>query len=141
MNELNGEPARLFKDYVTSTWVDNLEARFPVELWSQFENIAGTRTNNHLESWHTTLKRQMNRPHPNIFCLIEVLQLEQQKFEHQHRLIQAGDPVPQQRASYRRVTEGLVLLRQRLLRNEIDAYEYDYAGAVAGALKQSVIRN
>ena len=37
-----------FKDYVTTTWADDIEARLPIELWSQYD-IAGIRTNNHLE--------------------------------------------------------------------------------------------
>lgn len=128
--------AQQFMDYVTTTWVDNMVARFPIEIWTQFDNISGTRTNNHLESWHSTLNRQMNRPHPNVFALIETLQLEQQRVEQNHRLLQAGGEKPKQRLTYQRTTERLIRLRDRLLNNDIDAYQY--AGAVAGALKQGV---
>ena len=124
-----------FLDYVTTTWVDTMVARFPVEIWNQFDNIQGSRTNNELESLHSAINRQMSRPHPNIFGLIEVLQREQEKFEHEHRLLQAGGALPKQRPAYRRITERLVRLRERLLNNEIEVYQY--AGAVTGALKQN----
>jgi hypothetical protein len=79
LNEVADEEVDRFKDYVTTTWVDDIAARFPVELWSQYDNIAGMRTNNHLEGWHSKLNHAINRPHPNIFALIELLKEEQRR--------------------------------------------------------------
>ena len=39
-----------FVDYVTSTYVDDIDAQFPRELWSHYDNDSGIRTNNALES-------------------------------------------------------------------------------------------
>ena len=78
LNEVADEVDR-FKDYVTTTWVDDIEDRFPIELWSQYDNIAGIRTNNHLEGWHSKLNRAINRPHPNTFALSELLKEEQRR--------------------------------------------------------------
>ena len=43
MNEVDDEAAERFKDYVT--WIENMPARFPMELWTQYDNIDGIRTN------------------------------------------------------------------------------------------------
>ena len=79
LNEVANEETDRFKDYVTTTWVDDIEACFSIELWSQYDNIAGIRTNNHLEGWHSKLNHAINRPHPNIFLLIELLKKEHRR--------------------------------------------------------------
>lgn len=139
MNEVDDDDdAQQFMDYVTTNWVDAFTATFPMEIWNQYDNIEGHRTNNHLESWHSVMNRQLNRPHPNIFALVELLKTEQQSNEQRLRLLQAGDAAPRQRPIHIRITERLVRLRQRLINGDIDVYHY--AGAVAGVLKQQVVR-
>lgn len=39
-----------FIDYVTSTYVDDVDAMFPREIWCHYSNESGIRTNNSLES-------------------------------------------------------------------------------------------
>ena len=79
LNEVADEEVDRFKDYVTTTWVDDIDARFPIELWSQYDNIAGIRTNNHLEGWHSKIDYAISRSHSNIFALIELLIEEQRR--------------------------------------------------------------
>ena len=79
LNEVNDAGSAPFKDYVTSTWVDTMVAKFPVEIWTQDDNIDGVRTNNHLEGWHSTINRTLSRTHPNIFVLVEMLKEEQRR--------------------------------------------------------------
>ena len=139
MNEVNDAAATQFMDYMTETWVDDVAALFPMELWNHYENLEGYRTNNHLEAWHSVLNRELGRPHPNIYRLIEILQEKQEEVDHQVRLLQAGAAPPTQRAAYRQVTDRLIRLKTRLENNEIAVYHY--AGAVAGALKQGLVRH
>ena len=73
MNEVDDEAAQRFRDYVTTSWIDNMTARFPMELWTQYDNTDGIRTNNHLEGWHCSINRLLHRPHPNVFALIEII--------------------------------------------------------------------
>ncbi len=122
-----------FCDYVTKTWVDNLTALFPIEIWNQSDNVGGVRTNNHLEGWHSRLNKELGRPHPNVYALIEILKAEQQRVEHRLRLLRFGDVRPQQRPKYRKVTEKLLRLQRRLRAEQITIHEY--AGAVGGILK------
>ncbi len=45
LNEVNDEESTRFTDQMTSTWIDRVTAKFPIELWSQDDNIDGIRTN------------------------------------------------------------------------------------------------
>ena len=79
LNEVADEEVDRFKNYVTTTWVDDIEARFPIELWSQYDNIAEIRTNSHLKGWHSKLNHVINRPHLNISALIKLFKEEQRR--------------------------------------------------------------
>ena len=132
MNEVNDPAAEVFKDYVTTTWVDNIVARFPIEIWNQYDNIGGIRTTNNLESWHNKMKNMLESPHPNIFRFIELLKEDQKLVEDDLRLLQSGGQVPVQRKKYRNITDRLVRLKELLESQEITVYHY--AGAVGGVL-------
>ena len=60
-----------------------------MEFWNQYDNIEGNRTNNTLESWHSMMNRQLNRPHPNIFGLISLLIYIYYSIEQRLCLLQA----------------------------------------------------
>lgn len=139
LNEVNDDVAVQFMDYVTLTWVDRAAAMFPVEMWNQYDKVDKYRTNNHLEAWHGVINRELGRPHPNLFKLIDTLKEKQHDVEHHLRLMQAGAPPPVQRNAYKQVTERLIRLKTRLEQQDISVYHY--AGAVAGALKQSCVNN
>ncbi len=134
LEEIHNEDnqAVAFCDYITTTWVDPLIARFPIEMWSHYDNIHGVRTTNHLESWHNKMKKELGRPHPNIFRAIELFKEQQNETENKLRLLRAGGPAPTQRRKYRLITERLVRLKRRLQNGQIAPYQY--AGAVGGIL-------
>ena len=79
------------------------------------------------------MRKELERPHPNVFRFIELIKEEQAYSENQIRLLQAGGPIPRSRPKYRQVTERLVRLKDRLVAGEITAYHY--CGAVGGILK------
>lgn len=43
--------------------------------------VTGPRTNNHLEGYHSGLKKSLKAAHPNIFCFIDKIKKEQKKNE------------------------------------------------------------
>ena len=49
-----------FTDYVTTYWVETRR-----HLWNHYL-IQGPRTTNHLEGWHSKIKKQIQHAHPNI---------------------------------------------------------------------------
>ena len=52
--------------------------------------MPGSRTNNHLEGWHSQLNRKVGSAHPNIFKFIEIIKKEQAKNEIKLLHINAG---------------------------------------------------
>ncbi|XP_046561373.1 uncharacterized protein LOC124270381 [Haliotis rubra] len=67
----DGDRVAAFNDYVTSTWVED-DAKFPAHIWNQHENT-GPRSNNHLEGFHSGLKKRIPRSHPNIYQFVKEL--------------------------------------------------------------------
>ena len=130
---VNDDVVDNFKDYITQTWVDNIVARFPNELWTHADNIGIhlPRTNNSLESWHGLLNRKLTAAHPNVFRIVQLLQEEQKDTEQLVRLLETGNTADPQRRKHLRITQKLEVLEGRFERQEITAYHF--AGA-AGAL-------
>ena len=93
----------------TQTWVDQIVARFPNELWTHSDNIGIhlPRTNNSLESWHGRLNRKLTAARPNIFRIVQLLQEEQQETEQLLRLLETGNTVDPQRRKHLRNTQKL----------------------------------
>ena len=70
--QLKDEDKRLFEGFILyfrETWVNGL---FPVKLWNKYGQDYLHRTNNRVESWHSTLKQKLPS-HPNIFILVNAL--------------------------------------------------------------------
>ena len=44
-------------------------------VWNIFES-GSVRTNNHVEGWHSRLKKVVGKAHPNIFEIVEVFKKE-----------------------------------------------------------------
>ena len=59
--------------YFDSTWINGQLKR---HQWNYF-NFKGPRTNNHVEGWHSRLKKVVGKPHPNIYEIIDVLKREE----------------------------------------------------------------
>ena len=55
--------------YFRDMWADCL---FPIKLWNKYDQDFLHRTNNRVESWHSTLKQKLLTP-PNVFLLVTAL--------------------------------------------------------------------
>ena len=93
------------KDYMFNTWI-KADARFPVCLWTRYE-VSGPRTNNHLEGYHSGLKKAIKVAHPNIFVFIEAIKVEQKKNEVKLGQALSGGQVSQPRGNYVRLEKKI----------------------------------
>ena len=59
-------------EYFTDTW---LNGNFQQSQWNYF-NQHLPRTNNHVEGWHSRIKKIISKPHPNIYSWVEFSQRE-----------------------------------------------------------------
>ena len=48
----------------------------PASLWNVFETKSA-RTNNHIEGWHSKLKKVVGKAHPNVYEIVEIFKREQ----------------------------------------------------------------
>ena len=62
-----------FISYFESTW---LVGSYPPSLWNVFETKFA-RANNHIEGWHSKLKKAVGKAHPNVYEIVEIFKREQ----------------------------------------------------------------
>ncbi|KAL8599921.1 hypothetical protein ACOMHN_057698 [Nucella lapillus] len=69
-------------NYMVHTWMGDYPV-FNRQLWNQYNNLGeeSVRTNNHLESFHSSFRKAFRNPHPNIFVLISELKKRQKATE------------------------------------------------------------
>ncbi|VDI62638.1 Hypothetical predicted protein [Mytilus galloprovincialis] len=91
-----------FADYVTEYWVEGYNRQH----WNHFSN-EGPRTNNHLEGWHSKLKKHVNHAHPNIYILIEILKKTQANTEANQIQVAAGGTQRPTSLKYRNINNRL----------------------------------
>ena len=53
-------------------------------------NFEGPRTNNHVEGWHSRLKKVVGKPHPNIYEIIDVFKREEVSTKVKMYMLEAG---------------------------------------------------
>ena len=82
--------------YFRETWVDGL---FSMKMWNKHDQDFLHRTNNRVESWHSTLKQKLPL-HSNIFVLVKALKLQESGTDLILRKADAGESPPKRRPKY-----------------------------------------
>ena len=108
-----------FISYFCATWVSGL---FQIKLWNKFGQDYLHRTNNRVESWHSTLKQKLPT-HPNVFVLVKALQ--QIECGTQLTIVKAdvGESPPLRRAKSVKLDEKLKHAYDKHLIGEINSAE------------------
>jgi len=70
LNDVHKCMLERFITYFDETWVDGV---FSLKMWNKYGQDYLHRTNNRVESWHSTLNQKLPSAHPNIFTVIKVL--------------------------------------------------------------------
>lgn len=108
-----------FADYVTTQWVEGQDR----DEWNHFTN-EGPRTNNHLEGWHSKLKKLVRHAHPNIFQLIEILKNTQANTEANDIQVSSGATTRPKQKKYRDIDTRLSTLKHRFLDQQMTVQDY-----------------
>jgi len=58
-----------FVEYFDRTWING---QYRISQWNYYD-YHGPRTNNHVEGWHSQLKKIVGKSHPNIFEIVDVM--------------------------------------------------------------------
>ena len=107
-------------EYFDSTWVNG---QFQFQQWNYFD-FDGPRTHNHVEGWHSRLKKVVGKPHPNIFELIEVIKKEEVTTRMKMQQFESGAQEPPRRRKVRERERRIQLLFQRFNGGTISIDEY-----------------
>ena len=82
------------------------------------------RTNNHVEGWHSHLKRIVGKPHPNIYECVQVFQREQAATEVTIIQIQSGARPPRRTKQAILKDQKIKQLKERFVNNLISLQDY-----------------
>ncbi|KAL8586094.1 hypothetical protein ACOMHN_065438 [Nucella lapillus] len=104
-------------NYMVHTWMGDYPV-FNRQLWNQYNNLGEeyVRTNNHLESFHSSFRKAFRNPHPNIFVLISELKKRQKATEISVSQLNRGAAPPPKKK--RNVGKEKTILR---LKEQFDA--------------------
>ncbi|KAL8624922.1 hypothetical protein ACOMHN_016218 [Nucella lapillus] len=104
-------------NYMVHTWMGDYPV-FNRQLWNQYNNLGeeSVRTNNHLESFHSSFRKAFRNPHPNIFVLISELKKRQKATEISVSQLNRGAAPPPKKK--RNVGKEKTILR---LKEQFDA--------------------
>ena len=66
-----------------------MNGSYKLSQWNYYD-YEGPQTNNHIEGWHTRLKKIVGKAHPNIFEVFEVMKKEQASSEMKLEQLELG---------------------------------------------------
>ena len=113
-------------DYFVRTWFEDVGARFSRRTWNQHDRMdaASSRTNNHVESFHSAFNKRSNGAHPNIYKLCALLRDHQTQTEGTLRLRRAGQPLQVRRQRYQTAARRLERLHHEFEQNQRGLLDY-----------------
>jgi hypothetical protein len=108
-----------FDLYFMTTWVDGL---YPIKMWNKYGQDFLHRTNNRVESWHSTLKHKLSL-HQNIFRLIKALKIQDSATDLILSKADAGESPPKRRPKYRRLENFIQKITNQHAKGEINTHD------------------
>ena len=69
--------------YFDSTWMNSVTN-------GTTSTLRGPHTNNHVEGWHSRLKKVVGKPHPNIYEIIDVFKKEEVSTKVKMHMLEAA---------------------------------------------------
>ncbi len=106
-----------------------MSGSYPPATWNVAE-LDECRTNNHLEGWHSKMRKVVGKAHPNVYELVRTFKMEQAAVEVQIMQIAAGARRPPRSSQTIEKNSRIAELKRRFLANELALL--DYLTALAG---------
>ena len=75
-----------------------MNGEYPIEMWNFFKHD-GSRTNNHVNGYHTRLMGKAGKTHPNVFQVVEFFNKEASSLVFIIQL-KSDQPAPKRRKKY-----------------------------------------
>lgn len=103
-----------FFEYFESTWLENNQSMFNRKIWSHFNNYEA-RTNNAAEGFNSRLSRRLNKTHPSIYEVLNILKQIQVVNELEVNCLILGNSPRRQKKIYRIAHQHILNSRERYL--------------------------
>ena len=107
-------------EYFTDTW---LNGNFPQSQWNYF-NQHLPRTNNHIEGWHSRIKKIISKPHPNIYSWVEFIQREEAVTKAKIQTLRLGATTRPQRRRVKKKEKRIQALFDRFNEGALSLDDY-----------------
>ena len=105
-----------FAAYFEGSW---LSGNFPPATWN-VHDLSSCRTNNHVEGWHSKLKKVVGKAHPNVFEIVRAFKVEQAAVEVAVAQMQAGARPPVRSRAAVEKDKRIEELKRKFGNNEIN---------------------
>lgn len=100
---------REFINYIEANYFNG---QFLPETWNVFNRDDQSRTNNHVEGFHSMWNRKIGVRHPSIWLFIRRLKDEQKQTDVKILAVERADPPPPQKRKWRQFNERLRRLKE-----------------------------
>jgi len=115
---LNSTDLQILANFITyfrTTWISNI---FPIRMWNQFQHDHQHRTNNQVESWHSSLQNKLPRK-PNIYVFVRALKLEEVCRGIEIQKLDAGESPPRRKRKHVNLEERRSKMFAKFVAGEI----------------------
>ena len=100
-----------------------MNGNYKLSQWNYYDN-EGPRTNNHVEGWHTRLKKVVGKAHPNLYEIIEVMKKEQATSEIKLQQLEMGGRAPHRKKRFVEKDKRILTLFERFKNGEYSLSDY-----------------
>ena len=96
-----------------------MSGHFPPAKWN-VHDLSSCRTNNHIEGWHSKLKKVVGKAHPNVFEIVRSFKMEQAAVEVAIAQLQAGARPPARSRAAVEKDKRIAELKRKFANNELN---------------------
>ena len=109
-----------FSEYFQNTWIRGC---YSAASWNVYD-LGDCRTNNHIEGWHSKLKKVVGKAHPNVFELVRIFKIEQAATSVKLAQLAAGARPPSQARWTIEKNKNIEELKTQFSNNTISLEQY-----------------
>ena len=102
-----------------------MNGSYKLSQWNYYD-FDGPRTNNHIEEWHTRLKKIVGKAYPNVFEVFEVMKKEQASSEMKLEQLELGGRAPPRKKRFIEKDKRISALLERFKEGQYSLSDYLY---------------
>ena len=108
-------------------------SQYRISQWNYYD-IDGPRTNNHVEGWHSQLKKIVGKSHFNLFEIMDVMPKEQATIDMKLNQFEDSAMLPPRKRRYVQRDENISTLSERFQNGRCNLYVADYLDKLSSSM-------